>query len=187
MTPKLILLNGNPGMGKSTLAHRYVSERPLAMNLDTDRIRDMFGQWQAARPVSEDLKQEYVCVLAGMHLQRGFDVIIPNLIETIGEYERYEQVAQAAGAILKELVLVSNVEDAIERCKIRGRAHGYADGFRPGGVLDTSGRERKLESMYENMLATVALRPNVTYIYSIFGREGETYARCVRAIEEVNN
>ena len=47
MEPKLILLNGNPGMGKTTLANRYVDEHPLTLNLDVDRIWHMMGQWQA--------------------------------------------------------------------------------------------------------------------------------------------
>ncbi|MBA3302830.1 MAG: AAA family ATPase, partial [Acidimicrobiia bacterium] len=39
--PRLILLNGPPGIGKSTLAQRFVDEHPLALNLDLDAVRAM--------------------------------------------------------------------------------------------------------------------------------------------------
>lgn len=38
--PRVIMLNGPPGCGKSTLARRYVGEHPFTLNLDIDRIRD---------------------------------------------------------------------------------------------------------------------------------------------------
>lgn len=41
--PRLIHLNGLPGVGKSTLAERYVDEHPGVLNLDIDRIRQLIG------------------------------------------------------------------------------------------------------------------------------------------------
>ena len=32
--PRLIVLNGSPGIGKSTLARRYVEEHPLTLCLE---------------------------------------------------------------------------------------------------------------------------------------------------------
>jgi predicted kinase len=46
--PRMILLNGPPSCGKSTLARRYAQEHPLSLNLDVDRIRDLIGGWQDA-------------------------------------------------------------------------------------------------------------------------------------------
>jgi predicted kinase len=39
----LILLNGPPASGKSTLATRLVAQRPLALNLDIDVVRGYLG------------------------------------------------------------------------------------------------------------------------------------------------
>jgi 2-phosphoglycerate kinase len=41
---RLILLNGPPGIGKSTLAQRYVDDHPLALNLDIDSVRRLLGR-----------------------------------------------------------------------------------------------------------------------------------------------
>jgi len=41
--PRLILLNGPPAAGKSTLAQMYADEHPLTLNLDIDKIRSLLG------------------------------------------------------------------------------------------------------------------------------------------------
>lgn len=181
--PTLTLLNGNPGMGKTTLARRYVDDRPLALNLDIDNIWIMLGQWQHTRPESDVIKLDYAYTLADMHLTRGYDVIVPNLMQTTDQYERFEAIAHAHQARFKEIVLLSSREDAIERCKTRARSQGHADGFRPGGVLDTGGREKMLEQMYENMLGAIAARPNIITIQSVYGDDDNAYHQLAAAIK----
>ncbi|MFC9254152.1 hypothetical protein [Amycolatopsis thailandensis] len=44
--PRLIVLNGPPACGKSTLARLYAEDHPLTLNLDIDRIRGLLGAWR---------------------------------------------------------------------------------------------------------------------------------------------
>ena len=45
----LVLLNGPPASGKSTIAQRFIDARPLSLNLDidvdVDVVRGMLGGW----------------------------------------------------------------------------------------------------------------------------------------------
>ncbi|MEJ7706101.1 MAG: hypothetical protein WKF82_13395 [Nocardioidaceae bacterium] len=41
--PRLIHLNGPPGIGKSTLAQWYVDNHPGVLNLDIDQVRCLIG------------------------------------------------------------------------------------------------------------------------------------------------
>jgi predicted kinase len=43
--PRLVLINGAPSSGKSTLAKRYVEDHPLTLALDIDVVRAMQGRW----------------------------------------------------------------------------------------------------------------------------------------------
>jgi predicted kinase len=182
MNPKLILLNGNPGMGKSTLAQRYVDEHPMTLNLDLDRIWHMMGQWQESMPLSGDLQFEYGDLLARAHLARGFDVIVAQLIERKSISEMFERAAKASGAILKEFVLMSDADDAINRCIVRGKALGYSDGYRPGGLLDSNGREHRLNEMFTNVQTVISERPDIVVINSVYGHPDETYKALLKSL-----
>ena len=44
--PRLIHLNGPPGIGKSVLAQLWVQDHPGVLNLDIDRLRVLVGEWR---------------------------------------------------------------------------------------------------------------------------------------------
>lgn len=183
MKPKLILINGNPGMGKTTLARLYAEQHPLTLNLDVDLIWHMMGQWEERLSQSHQLKLQHAYKLADAHLSEGYDVIVPNLMETTEQHENFERVARAHQAVFREVVLMADKDTAIERCKARARRLGYEDGFRPGGVLDTHGRERRLAEMYENVIAATALRAGTVIIRPTEGDVAGAYRQLIDAVK----
>jgi hypothetical protein len=124
--------------------------------------------------------------LADSHLREGYDVIVPDLMESAELHENFERIARAHNALFREFVLLSDESDAIERCKARARRMGHADGFRPGGVLDTHGREVRLQEMHNNLLAATALRENAIIIHPTLGDIDGTYQQIIEACDLTN-
>ena len=76
---RLIHLNGLPGVGKSTLARRYVEEHRFALNLDVDLLRRSLGQWQE-HPTSGLQARRLAIAALRLHLRDGFDVVVPQFV-----------------------------------------------------------------------------------------------------------
>ena len=66
--PRLVHLNGPPGIGKSTLARRYVADRPLAFCLDIDGFRRLIGGWAEHPEQSGQLARRMALAMAREHI-----------------------------------------------------------------------------------------------------------------------
>ncbi len=126
--PRLILLNGLPGTGKSTLAARYLAEHPGVLCVEADELRRMIGgdpdhHAEAARHLS--------LAMARAHLEAGYDVIVPQLVARLDQVARFEAVATECGADLVEVVLHGGVVEARVPdeavAHLVDYAHGLAD------------------------------------------------------------
>ncbi len=69
--PRLIHLNGPPGIGKSTLAQMYADEHPGVLNLDIDRLRALVGGWRDRFAETGELVRPLALDMAGTHLRAG--------------------------------------------------------------------------------------------------------------------
>ena len=69
-------LNGPPGIGKSTLARRYVHDHPLAFCLDIDGFRGLIGRWDEQEQESGRLARRMALAMAREHLSNGQDVVV---------------------------------------------------------------------------------------------------------------
>ena len=76
--PRLIHLNGPPGIGKSTIAELYVDDHPGTLNLDIDRVRSLVGGWRENFESADELVRPIALAMASTHLRAGYDVFMPS-------------------------------------------------------------------------------------------------------------
>ncbi len=112
----LLLINGPPGVGKSTLAQRYADDHALALVVDVDAIRMQLGQW-AAVDESKLVARDLARALIRAHLQTGHDVVVAQYLGRPEFREKLRGEAEQNGARFVEVV----VGDAVERVAARFR------------------------------------------------------------------
>lgn len=178
-------MNGPLGIGKSTLASRFAEENPLTLRLDIDEIRTHISHWREEAEQSAVSSKQMALAMAAAHLSLGHSVVVPQIVQKPEFFEQFEQVASENNADLVEILLLTDKDEAIRRFKERNYAQGHASGFRPGGLIDTGGREVKLAEMYDNMIETANLRPNTIRIEPEFGKEDETYKEFLDKIQAI--
>lgn len=118
---RLVLVNGPPAVGKTTLAARYVADHPLALNLDIDALRCAMGQWET-HDHSKQLARALAVAMARVHLKGGNDVVIPQLLARTEFIEVLEGVAAEAGAVFHETLLMATTDETLQRFRDRRAA-----------------------------------------------------------------
>ncbi len=128
----LIVLNGPPAAGKSTLARKYCADHPLALALDIDGIRHVLGRWRD-HPAEAGLAARAIAVAAArVHLTAGYDVVVPQLLAKPGFLSDLAAAAAGSGAQFVEVMVGVERDQSLQRYSDRWRAgddpvHGSAD------------------------------------------------------------
>lgn len=134
VTRRLILINGVPGSGKTTLARTWCERhaRELPLGLDIDTIRSMLGGWRH-RLTDAGLAARDIAVAAiEAHLRTDHDVLVPQYLRRPEFIGRLEAVADACGASFVETALAIDPTTAGTRLRARTRTAGHGD---PHGSL----------------------------------------------------
>ena len=184
--PTLLLINGAPGAGKSTLARRWADTRPLSLVLDVDRIRAMLGAWQDDVLAAGQRARRLAVATAWAQLESGGDVVVPQLLARPELVEELDGLATAAGARFVEVVLTASPEDLAARLADRIGTGGPGDGRAdadPWSALEdgppTVERLRVLADAVEGLAAT---RPGTHRVVSVPGDVDATLASLVAAV-----
>ncbi|MBK8448276.1 MAG: AAA family ATPase [Micropruina sp.] len=169
---RLIHLNGPPGIGKSTLAAMYADRHPGTLNLDIDTLHHLIGGWRDSEGRFHDHLRPLARAMAGAHLARGNDVVLPQYISDSEQLAGFESIASQYGADFLEVVLLDDRAAAIARFNARPRDtewHRHNQAL----VADLGGDEF-LGMMYDRLLNLLDSRPDAHLIESRPGAIDDT-------------
>lgn len=124
---RLILLDGLPGVGKSTIAKAYVADRPGTLNLDIDVLRTLLGgEWSE----TAELGRSLALSIAQTHLSSGYDVVVPQLVADPAQLARFESVAKDFAFVLVMVRGESREGDQAWRSQVSpAELDAYAEGL----------------------------------------------------------
>lgn len=118
----VVLLNGAPGVGKSTLADLVIRQRPMMLGLDVDGIKHALGRWDDDAGLAGRHARRLAVALIRAHLASGYDVAVAQYLARTEFIEELERVSADSGAQFVEVVLVVDVPDLSQRLRER-QAH----------------------------------------------------------------
>jgi predicted kinase len=183
--PRLILINGLPGSGKSTVGRRYLDDHQLALVLDIDVIRSMLGRSLEEPNVSGLAARDLARAMAQTHLQAGHDVLVCQFLGRLEFVEVLNQLAAAVGVPFVEVVLVTTVDESAERFLRRSEETRRPEDGDAAILLDRAEGTEALAEMYSRLEDVVRSRPNTLTVEVADGDVEETYLGLLRAIDDV--
>jgi predicted kinase len=117
--PTLLHLNGPSGVGKSTLARAWAASRPGTLVCDIDDLRSWVSGWEEDFVGTGAAVRTSALALITAYLATGADVVLPQLIVTPSENERFEAAAAEAGAAYVGVVLDAAPDVLLARLRSR--------------------------------------------------------------------
>lgn len=149
---KLIILNGSPGVGKSTLAARLQEEIPASVLIDIDELRRGIPGYHEKREESLRRAHELAEKAIEENFTAGYDVIIDKAISYSETIDSFIGVAKKHDADVYEFLLFADKQTVQKRADDRG--------YRPGSMLT----REKVGEMWEKSDRLRSQRQNAILI-----------------------
>lgn len=179
---RLILINGAPSSGKSTLARRYADDHPLTLDLDLDMVRSLLGGWLAEWSEAGVLTRRMALEMARVHLAGGRDVVVPQFLGRPDFVLELESLCASVGVPFVEVALVSSASEAASRFAARSR-DPVTDAHRDAAALqERLGGPPEIPAMYARLLQVVEARPATRLVRSVPGDVEGTYRSLLEAV-----
>ena len=153
---RLMHLNGPSGAGKSTLAQRYVDDHPGVLNLDIDMVVSLIGGWRNDFFGTVSLARDIAVAMAETHLAGGRDVVMPQLVTSVAQAERFERAAHGVGATYVEVALM--IEPGAQIGRFRIKTQGSAVGTEVARAVDAEGGDAVLMRIHRHFTEYLAQR-----------------------------
>jgi predicted kinase len=181
---RLILLNGPPASGKSTVAHRYVDDHDGAVLVEVDMLRMRLPSWEqdaATRLVARELAGAAVVE----HLAAGRDVVMAQYFGRVGYIVLLEDVAREHDATFVEVILATDATLAIDRFRARRRAMTERGEHHPERDIADADVEAFILDAVDRLSRLPTARPASQIVpVAVEDSEDEIYRRLLRVLGE---
>lgn len=157
---RLVLINGLPGSGKSSLARRYAQDHPLTLVLDIDIVRGLLGAWMQEPAQSGLLARDLALAMARTHLCGGRDVIVPQFLARPDFVHALAALAGELDAGLIEIALMVEPSRAARRFIHRTSHPSRPEDRDAASLLSRHGGPGTLHDLQAQLCAVLAARPN---------------------------
>ena len=176
--PRLVVLNGPPGVGKSTQARLYAQDHPFALVAELDVLRSTLGGWRSEPGRATLLARKLTLAAAAEHLAAGYDVLLPQFLGNPAFHAEAADVAEQAGAEFFEFVLTDDRDTVLRRFHARNNAPDAETVHVEMGVLvDELGGDDTLGRMFDRLLQVINARPTAHVIHCPEGAADEVQRR----------
>ena len=176
---RLLLLNGPPGIGKSTLARRWADDRPGTLCLDVDLLRGFVGGSVGRFQETGEVVRPLALAMVTTHVRGGRDVVLPQFLGRSGQVALFEQAARDGGGSFSHVVLMDDEDASVRRFAARGD-HGWHAEVRR--IVAEAGGEAFLRATHRQLRAVLAERPEAVEVVSLDGDPDATYAALLAAL-----
>ena len=180
--PRLILLNGPPASGKSTLAQRYVEAHPMSLNLDIDVLRGLLGGWAGDPEKAGFVARSFALAMATQQLGTGHDVIVPQFLGQVTFIDQLAAVAADADVRFAEVALWLERSAAIAAFSERSAAPTTQSHVDASALVDDSPRSDPVGAMYDEFAAVVESRPETVVVDVVRGDIETTFQALCEAL-----
>lgn len=179
--PDLILLNGAPASGKSTLARLLADDQDLTLVLDIDTIRGLLTRWEAAPTPAGHAARRLALSMCRTHLSAGNDVVVPQFLQREAFILELASVAAEAGARFIEICLTNSPE--IASSMFASRASSDEPNHRAAKLLQEDPEAVPVSDLYNTMIGMLAARPQTIFVESVPDDVGRSLKNLRTAID----
>ena len=102
---RLVLINGAPGSGKSTIASALAQRSRMTLALDIDAVKHSLGRWDEDPTASGLHARRLSLALASEQLRAGFDLVVAQYLAKTAFIEDLGQLAERHRAWFCEFLL----------------------------------------------------------------------------------